>query len=308
MKCPSCGADVPEGAKFCRSCGGPLGDDRDATTVRRPVAETVPAPAPSPRPEGPDDGDGPKGRRRGGKSRAAKVIGACLAGALLVGAGAGAVWFLMDEQARKTGEQVEELQGQLDEMSERLEEEAERADAAEADAAAAAGQDTPDQPSAPAAGTGDSGEDDDESDNGVQSFVGTWTGELSSIKSSYANCYGASEHPLKITIKSIDENTGQLKADVEVLYHGHESVRTDTDSSEGDRVMEFEDLTGTFSRDDGFELFANVDGDSSYVKIEADIEQYSYGTRLEVSVDSTGPIGYGLRSTTQVDNYELAKS
>ena len=319
MRCPVCGADVPDGAKFCRACGSPV---ENVTTVRPPVADTVPAPAPRPDfEEAPSD---PKeelrrakaayadARRAAGKSNAPKIVAACLGAALLVGAGAGATWFLMDEQARQAGDRMDELQSQLDDVSERLQEETARADAAESSAGQGGGQPvaTTDPAEAPGAGAADntgSGDEGEASLDNAQSFVGTWTGELKEVGAAYGNCFGASTHPLKITIKSINSNTGQMKADVEVLFHGHDTINDDADSVDGDHVVTFEDLTGTFEGDGDFELKGNIDADDEYVVIKAETEEYSYGVRLEVEVDSWADVKYGTRSI-QTDSYDLSKA
>ena len=322
MRCPVCGADVPDGAKFCRACGSPV---ENVTTVRPPVADTVPAPAPRPDfEEAPSD---PKeelrrakaayadARRAAGKSNAPKIVAACLGAALLVGAGAGATWFLMDEQARQAGDRMDELQSQLDDVNERLQEETARADAAESSAEQDSGRPavTPEAPGAGAASDAGadsdagSGTDDEASLGNSQSFVGTWTGELKEVSTPYGNCFGASTHPLKITIKSINSSTGQMKADVEVLFHGHDTIDDDADTVDGDRVVTFEDLTGTFEGDGDFRLKGNIDADDEYVVIEAEAEEYSYGVRLEVAVESWSPDMFHTKQI-QVDSYDLSKA
>lgn len=321
MRCPVCGSDVPGGAKFCRACGSPV---EDATTVRRPVADTVPAPAPAPRPGYEEAAPDPQeelsrakaayadARRAAGKSNAPKIVAACLGAALLVGAGAGATWFLMDQQARQASDRMDELQSQLDDVNERLQEETARADAAESTAGQGDGQPaaTPEpseDPGAVTAGDAGSGAGDEAFLGNAQSFVGTWTGELKEVVEAYGNCFGASTHPLKITIKSINSSTGQMKADVEVLFHGHDTIDDDADTVDGDRVVTFEDLTGTFEGGGDFRLKGNIDADDEYVVIEAEAEEYSYGVRLEVEVESWSPDMLTTKRV-QVDSYDLSKA
>ncbi|MBM6676606.1 zinc ribbon domain-containing protein [Olsenella uli] len=72
MFCPRCGSRLPDGAKFCASCGTQLGEK-----------SVGPAPAPAPAPQ-------PKRRRR------APVVAAVIAlVALLAGGGVAAWWFLL---------------------------------------------------------------------------------------------------------------------------------------------------------------------------------------------------------------------
>ena len=42
MKCPSCFADLPEGARFCDHCGTPIGQVEAPAAPAAPVAEQVP--------------------------------------------------------------------------------------------------------------------------------------------------------------------------------------------------------------------------------------------------------------------------
>lgn len=190
-----------------------------------------------------------------------------------------------------------------------------RADAAESSAEQDSGRPavTPEAPGAGAASDAGadsdagSGTDDEASLGNSQSFVGTWTGELKEVSTPYGNCFGASTHPLKITIKSINSSTGQMKADVEVLFHGHDTIDDDADTVDGDRVVTFEDLTGTFEGDGDFRLKGNIDADDEYVVIEAEAEEYSYGVRLEVAVESWSPDMFYTKQI-QVDSYDLSKA
>ncbi|MBM6676605.1 zinc-ribbon domain-containing protein [Olsenella uli] len=72
MFCPRCGSRLPDGAKFCASCGARLGEKS---------AGPAPAPAPAPQPR---------------KRRRAPVVAAVIAlVALLAGGGVAAWWFLL---------------------------------------------------------------------------------------------------------------------------------------------------------------------------------------------------------------------
>ena len=76
---------------------------------------------------------------------------------------------------------------------------------------------------------------------------------------------------------------------------------------DGDRVVTFEDLTGTFEGDGDFRLKGNIDADDEYVVIEAEAEEYSYGVRLEVAVESWSPDMFYTKQI-QVDSYDLTKA
>lgn len=56
MKCPSCGADIPDGSKFCTSCGEKIGAvakpaPKSAPTTEKMETFTAPKPKPKPQPE-----------------------------------------------------------------------------------------------------------------------------------------------------------------------------------------------------------------------------------------------------------------
>ena len=178
-------------------------------------------------------------------------------------------------------------------MSEQLDEAKEESKASAAETAqqddASASDATPS--SSPATGVTASAADEEEDagESQLQALVGTWTGELTETRGGSHNCFGASEHPLKLVIKSINDSTGQLKADVTVLFHGHRSsdLSSDVDTFDGDKVLTFEDLTGTVDSSGSFKLIGDIeDTDDMSVELNVDCEDYSYGTRLEVSVGS----------------------
>lgn len=44
MNCPKCGAQLPDGAKFCGSCGARLTEPTQTIVARKPTAPVVQAP------------------------------------------------------------------------------------------------------------------------------------------------------------------------------------------------------------------------------------------------------------------------
>ena len=71
-------------------------------------------------------------------------------------------------------------------------------------------------------------------------------------------CYGASEHPLELTIDSL-ESTGRIKGSAKVLAHGHEldKLDRDVDSHTGDKVVELSNIISTYY-DDSIEFVADT--------------------------------------------------
>ncbi len=77
--------------------------------------------------------------------------------------------------------------------------------------------------------------------------VGRWTATFKETSQSYA-CFGASEHPLEITITDVSD-TGKITCDVTVMYHGHSRRQqtSDIDGSAADVVQSYRGLTATLS-------------------------------------------------------------
>lgn len=271
-----------------------------------PLPKTVPSYMPMPEPE-PE----PEQSRR--KSVVPKIVAGVLAVALVAGLAAGGVWYVMDQQHQATQAQIDALEDKLDaaederDAAEKAAEEAENA-ADDADGS----NDTTDNDADDAA-TDAVDPSDAVDEAGVQRFVGTWTGELTEANSghnAWGTCFGADGHPLKLTIKSINASTGQMKFDLEVLYHGHYYVDTDTDTVEGDQVLTFTDQTATFDENRGFSKRIDIDGTAgTYVELNASVKQYSYGDRIEIEVTSRGPSKAGyIGGLLQDDAYTLAKA
>ena len=308
----------------------PQVEDTVQATVAAPVYEAprvqdvqpVSAPASEERP-----------RKRGGALRVLKIAGVVILVACLVGAVGGGVWYVMDQQNREMQAQIDGLQDQLDAQNEKVEKEKKaeedakesdkkadkKADKADDASKTDSSQDSDDDEGSAAgmtatAGTSATDETENDTEAGVQSFVGTWTGELSDTYTGTWHCYAAEAHPLKLTIKSINATTGQMKLDIEVLYHNHTSLlESDVDSCEGDTVLTFTDVTSTFDAENGFTIPLDIEGgqDLDSIEIRATPETYSYGQRLNVRVDSSNNSSdanavYNMETTT--DTFELAKA
>lgn len=117
-------------------------------------------------------------------------------------------------------------------------------------------------------------------DGDADAYVGTWRGEMTQTKNeSIGNdyrCYGASANPLEMTITQVDAS-GRIKADVKVLLHNHatDDLSSDSDSVDGDQVVELKNLTGTlkngsfkftpdisdYMKDGNMTISASVDSD-----------------------------------------------
>ena len=308
----------------------PQVEDTVQATVAAPVYE-----APRVQDELPDTAPASeeRPRKRGGALRVFKIAGVVILVACLVGAVGGGVWYVMDQQNREMQAQIDGLQDQLDAQNEKEEKEKKaEEDAKESDKKADNKREESDDASktdssqgsdddegsstgrTAAAGTSSTDEGENDTDTGVQSFVGTWTGKLTDTYTGSWHCYAAETHPLKLTIKSINATTGQMKLDIEVLYHNHASLlESDVDSCEGDTVLTFTDVTSTFDAQNGFTVSLDIEGgqDLDSIEIRATPETYSYGQRLNVRVDSANNTSdanavYNMETTT--DTFELAKA
>lgn len=272
MKCPNCGKELRDGARFCAECGASIPPapasperdrlERDSTTTPLPEAAPV------------DPGENlrrakqayKEARRAAGKSGVPKVVGAIVVALAFAGAGAAGTWAVLDGPSAPADGRVSELEEQVANLQEQLDEAHAQLDESQAG-----------QPGDADASTGSSPEGSSEDDLGTASvpkgaseaLVGTWTGEMTSTEPRWTynkRCYGAKGHPISITITSLD-STGQLKLNVTLLYHGHEASQTnDAETTEGDRVETFENVTSTYSVEDGYSFRLDF-GEDSYAEV-----------------------------------------
>lgn len=273
MKCPNCGSELRDGARFCAECGARLSvAPPDATacesaapdaTRAMPAAGPSPAPAPA-RQEAPaDPGEELRrarqayrdARRAAGKSNVPKVVGGIVLALALLAGGAGAAWYVLggvpspdDGRAGELEQQVTDLQGQLDDARGQLEEAQEQLEEARA------GQ------QAEPADEGSGAPSDEAGTAAVpagarEALVGTWTGEMTSVEPhgwERKRCYGAKGRPISIEIVEL-ETTGQMKLNVTVLYHGHEAGSdNDAETTDGDRYETFQNVTSTYNVEEGY--------------------------------------------------------
>ena len=295
MNCPNCGSTLVDGTRFCPTCGAPIVGDTyvpdTAQMVRRdaPERSSVEVPAKEQAKENLRRARAAyvDARRAAGKSYAPRIIAGIVAAAVVAGAAGGGVWYVMNQRISEADARAIELQSQVDELQSQLE--------------AASSAQQPTSGSTPEAGSPASSElelDD------AQSLVGTWTGSLSETSGADC-CYGASETPLEVTIKNVDSTNGQMTIDVSVLFHGHGSLLGDAPSTDGDRVVAFEDLTSTYS-EAGFTVRGDIEGTDDYVSITFTPERFSYGVRLAAEVESRH-YEQSLGDST-IDTYSLEKS
>ncbi|WP_455139560.1 zinc-ribbon domain-containing protein [Thermophilibacter sp.] len=301
MNCPNCGSSLKDDARFCPVCGAPIVGGPDAPDASRTMRAAVPergADEPPTKEQAKESLRRARAayadaRRAAGKSYAPRVVAGVLAAAVVAGAAGGGVWYVMDQRVSEANARADELQAQVDDLRGQL------------DALSAAQQ-------APVATTGPDAVADDASGEAAaeptlddaQSLVGTWTGALSET-SGTAHCYGASETPLEVTIKSVNSTTGQMTLDVSVLFHGHGDLTTDAEKTDGDRVVTFEDLTTTYS-ESGFTVRGDIEGSDDYVSISFEPQQFSYGVRLKAVAESRH-YDQHLGDSTD-DTYTLEKS
>lgn len=334
MNCPHCGAALADNAKFCTTCGASLAPAPvDRTIAQPPVqapqdqASAAPygyaqaAPV-QPQPQPAADGFGTDtraranadlkqakqaykdARRAAGKSAAPKVIAAVLVAAVLVGGTAGGVWYLMNQQ-------IQELNTRIDELSEEAEKQQDESAQADGEAereGVTVGTDEDAERNA--AAVADAAADEEPDLSRPQTFVGTWTGELSKTEATYgsANCYAAADQPIELTLKSVNDTTGQMKFDVKLVYHGHDGLDSDADTVEGDQVLTFNDVTATWDmEEDTFGVRLDIEGayEESCINLTGRMEDYSYGARIEIDAESVFETTWNDQFT---DHYTLKKS
>ena len=252
-------------------------------------------------------------RKAAGKSSAPKVIAIIVAVLVVAGAAAGAGWWFAGQQGQASsavGEQAASSESASDEPESAASAESSSASADSASSASdatssngssasSASETSSSASTATQASSSSASAASEGPAGGIQSYIGTWEGELVATDSTYGSkrCYGAEGHPLKLTIKDIS-STGKITADAEMLYHGHEKVRQDISSSELDEVIEVKDLVGTFKENGSFE-FAKDDGGYD-VSISVSTVDKQDGTRtLEVVAKSN--------DGSFTDSYTLAK-
>lgn len=128
-------------------------------------------------------------------------------------------------------------------------------------------------------------------------LVGTWTGQLQS--SAVYNCYGGQATPLTINVKSVDD-VGNATVDLTLLFHGHEDPNNTSTTTTGDQAIIVEDVvlnfsSGSFSYDvdmtqygftdmDILKLSGTVTVSVSEVSMEAEVySRYMISTQPSVS-------------------------
>lgn len=303
MECPHCKSEQSQDARFCTACGKPLsppsieeakpafdaqepdagaGADAPVAVESRPV-EAVRERAAS---------ESEDARRMPAKSRAGKAVAIVAALAIVACASAGGTWYVMSQR----------LQSESDALNAGASKEPAIEEPAKQEAAEAPTSAAPAPQGAEAAQKGES----EAGKSAYDAFVGTWKGEM--VKSKGAankTCYGASGHPMELSIASISD-TGQLKAAVSVLYHGHATAEfsNDVDDFEGDSYVSFDNLTSTFDRN-GFDFTIEPADDRAIkVRVVPD-ESHADGAVMEVEVQSR--FGPGITPAV-VDTYKLAKT
>lgn len=290
MKCPNCGNELRDGARFCAECGARLSATTPAAaapvfdaTQAMPAAAATASPAQeTARQEMSGDPDEElrrarraycDARRAAGKSNVPRVVGGIVLALALLGGGAGAAWYALrgapsadGGSAAELEQQVADLQAQLDEAQAQVEEAQAQLEEARAQA--------DDAQTGPQADEGLDTTTDDVGTSAVpagarEALVGTWTGEMTSVEPLGWNrkrCYGAKGHPISIDIVEL-EATGQMKLNVTVLYHGHEpGSDNDAETTDGDRYETFQNVTSTYNVEEGYSFRLDY-GEGNYAEV-----------------------------------------
>lgn len=310
MKCPYCGAQIANDSLDCPNCGRQVQVTFDAPSADRPSSagartehsaadgEKHASDAGSPAPSGKGSGTRhsadketkreakaevkrtksayKSARKAAGKSAAPRVV--ALIAALLLAAAGGAygMWSysvangipFADQQASQAagGDQTESSDGRV------------------SDGSSADGSSSSESSSAASLENGD-----------ADAYVGAWQGDMTQTKNeSVGNdyrCYGASANPFQLTVTQVDAS-GSIKADAKVLLHNHrtDDLSSDSDSVEGDQVVELKNLTGTLK--------------NGTFKFTPDISDYMKDGNLSISVSIDSDDSSKLDALVSLDGVE----
>lgn len=220
-------------------------------------------------------------RKAAGKSAMPRIVVLVVALLLAAAAGAYGMWSysvsngipFTDQQAAQAGDNAAEGSG---------------ADAA-SDSAAAESSSTEGESASESASSSSLANDD------ADAYVGTWRGDMTQTKNeSIGNdyrCYGASANPLEMTITQVDAS-GRIKANVKVLLHNHrtDNLSSDSDSVDGDQVVELKNLTGTLK--------------NGTFKFTPDISDYMADGNLTISASVDSDDGSKLDVLVSLDGVE----
>lgn len=280
MFCANCGTEIPDESTTCPNCGeaptitataAPI----DAKSEQKKIQKMSKA----------QYKDAKKvykaARKAAGKSRVPSVILCIVIAVVLVAGGAFAMWFKLSPKSTDLAndkatlqEQVDKLKTENDELKAQIEKLQK-----DADDQAAKKEETKTQSTV------------------AEKLVGEWkASSFDSTTTKYA-CYGgkAKLSDVSIKIKSVDEEAGQIIADVAVLYHGHDrtKLKADVQSSNEDELVKQADVVGTL-KDGVFSFELAVDesyGNNSGLLITGELS--------EASSNSGIMSGFGKSSGTE---------
>lgn len=275
-KCTNCGNEIPDDAQFCVKCGNAQGETSadDTQTVTAPSSQSAPSEAATAASYKDAKAAYKQARKEAGKSRKPVIILVIVGIIVIAAAAVAAMLFVTGQGQSESQEQVEEVNV--------AEPAIDGASSAASDAASSLFAGVYSGP--------------------YEQYVGTWKGRMVSTSESgifTKRCYGAEDGDMVLEILSISES-GHMKANVELLYHGHVSTEgSDADSTPGDKRVSLTDLTTTFS-ESGFELQSSA----------GDVR----GDRVEITVDIDGDVfvatvdNYYRDKLVETDTYELVKA
>lgn len=175
------------------------------------------------------------------------------------------------------------------------------------------GQESKQQPAAPSSSSAASASSNSSSSGSSSSssstssvyanYVGEWKGTLTETTGlGKSHCYGAEGKEMILDIKEIS-STGRMTLSATFMYHGHkmDSTAADATTMQGDEMVTFENLTGTFS-EKGFDLKIPLDQTNCEADIEITFENSSRGKAMKAVVTNEFN---GSRSV--IDTYTLTK-
>lgn len=133
----------------------------------------------------------------------------------------------------------------------------------------------------------------------IDSFVGTWTGELLEAKRSTSyTCYGGRANPPVLTVKSVDSSAQTAVVDLTYTVHPHECDGSDIDTSADDvQVTQSNLLLSIKESFSAYKIYSGKNPVNHYVEFKITSDGL-----VKLYVETSGGLG-----VWQNDTYKLSK-